>query len=172
MSGYTVYPPAGVELPTEAVDLLAARGTRTPPVPSLSEESCALLRRTLEHVLAHPDEHDQTSWGLRLPCGTSYCLAGHAVVTVLGARPVWFPCADGGVLQDVVMPGTSEVVGVADAARDALGLPTGWANLLFSARNSRADLAEAVHRVTGGRVDLRAAASDGRRHRTFDWEVA
>lgn len=47
-----------------------------------------LLRKTLEHIEAHPEEHDQRYWGLKGPCGTTMCFAGHAVV-LAGLKPIW-----------------------------------------------------------------------------------
>lgn len=35
-----------------------------------------LLRKTMEHIEAHPEEHDQMTW----VCGTTMCFAGHAAV--------------------------------------------------------------------------------------------
>jgi hypothetical protein len=47
-----------------------------------------LLRKTKEHIEAHPEEHDQRYWGLKGPCGTTMCFAGHAVV-LAGLKPIW-----------------------------------------------------------------------------------
>jgi hypothetical protein len=38
------------------------------------------MRDTLAHIEAHPDEHDQSMFARRTPCGTTYCFAGHAVL--------------------------------------------------------------------------------------------
>lgn len=43
-------------------------------------ESTALLRRTLEYIEAHPEEHDQRHWAQRTACGTTMCIAGTAVM--------------------------------------------------------------------------------------------
>lgn len=42
-----------------------------------------LLRKTLEHIEAHPEEWDQSSWS----CGTSGCFAYHAAM-ISGGEPV------------------------------------------------------------------------------------
>lgn len=47
-----------------------------------------LLRKTMEHIEAHPEEHDQDHWGLKTACGTVMCFAGHAAV-LDGATPIW-----------------------------------------------------------------------------------
>lgn len=39
-----------------------------------------LLRKTMEHIEAHPEEHDQCWWARREDCGTTYCFAGWAVM--------------------------------------------------------------------------------------------
>lgn len=36
-------------------------------------------RKVLEHLLAHPEEHNQDVYGERTPCGTKACIAGTAV---------------------------------------------------------------------------------------------
>lgn len=48
-----------------------------------------LLRRTIEHVEAHPDEWDQAHWaGDGADCGTTCCLAGWAC-RLSGLRIDW-----------------------------------------------------------------------------------
>lgn len=38
-----------------------------------------LLRKVLEHITEHPEEHSQHVWAARSDCGTTMCVAGHAV---------------------------------------------------------------------------------------------
>lgn len=45
-----------------------------------------LLRRTLEHIKANPEEHDQGSF--MSPCGTTMCFAGWAAVLHTGNKPL------------------------------------------------------------------------------------
>lgn len=53
-----------------------------------------LLRKVLEHITAHPEEHDQEVWGISGPaCGTKFCLAGH-VVQATGHQLVWMDPLD------------------------------------------------------------------------------
>lgn len=142
----------------------------------LTDEHVATMRKTLEHVLAHPDGHDQSSWGWsydpnevdRAPhvpaCGTSYCFAGHAAVTVAGATPL-FDEGPYGSLRVVVPPGASltdpaQHHDVAAYAAEVLGLPDHEGGVfLFAGTNTLVDLADLVHEYTGGRVDLRAEAT-------------
>lgn len=150
----------------------------------------AALRRTLEYVLTHPDEHEQDAWGtaydLRVPserraapaCRTAYCFAGHAAVTIAGARPVWEGCyrdADGrevpvGDLFEVVPPGADpadedEHVSVQEYAARYLGLRGSEPMRLFAGSNTLSELAHLVYAFTAGDVDLRTQAVEVERAR-------
>ncbi|XVQ07305.1 hypothetical protein ACQP1W_32450 [Spirillospora sp. CA-255316] len=48
---------------------------RKPP----STPNVDLLKRTLAHIEAHPEEWDQNEWCTELDCGTAYCFAGWAI---------------------------------------------------------------------------------------------
>lgn len=131
------------------------------PPSDLSVQHVAALRRTLEHVLAHPDEHRQDVWGYRFPpgatrgpvCGTAFCLAGHAAVTVAGARPRWSP--EGYLVDvDVYRDGGAARVEVDVYAAEVLGLDDDQAGALFYHGNTRVVLAELVRELTRGEVDL------------------
>ena len=148
------------------------------------------LRRTLEYVLTHPDEYDQETFGYsrdpRDPteratspaCGTTFCVGGHAAVTVAGATPVWtdgYEVAPGvfqpvGLLDDVVPPGRAvddedAWVPVHEYAIDALGLTSREGALLFAGNNSLVEVANYAYEFTGGRVDLRVPAAHVQRRR-------
>lgn len=115
----------------------------------LTDEHVAVMRKTIEHVLAHPEEWDQAHWAsasATAPCGTAYCFAGHAAVTVAGAQPTG---RGNGI---VTLNG--EPQHVADAARAALGLDTSQTEELFRATNSARRLAELCYLYSGGRVDV------------------
>lgn len=106
-----------------------------------------LLRKTMEHIEAHPEEHDQRYWGLQTPCGTTMCFAGHAVV-LAGLTPVWnkddrYFLAEGEMIAAIDEEGTRWSVQVG-AAR-ALGLGPDEADELFQ---ECGDL-NAVRRVVG-----------------------
>lgn len=47
----------------------------------MSNINVTLLRKTLEHIKAHPEAWDQADW--RTVCGTAMCFAGHAA-TIAG----------------------------------------------------------------------------------------
>lgn len=42
------------------------------------EQQAALGRRVLDYIAAHPEQHDQTSFGEKTACGTTMCIAGTA----------------------------------------------------------------------------------------------
>lgn len=48
----------------------------------------SLIRQVRDHIVANPNEHNQDQWGIRTPCKTTHCAAGHAVI-IAGARPIW-----------------------------------------------------------------------------------
>lgn len=105
----------------------------------------ALLRKTLEHITAHPHQWDQEVWVRRrtagdarylafayqvpeTECGTAYCLAGHVAL------------ADGRIDIDSLDPGqvwsvTKDEVPIEVYARNRLGLTEIQADRLFSFGN-------------------------------------
>lgn len=78
-----------------------------------------LLRKTLEHIEAHPEEHDQCTW--RSPCGSTMCFAGHAAV-INGAAMVG---------EAVVLTPEGDERPVSTYAAKILGLTCGEAEELF-----------------------------------------
>ncbi len=101
-----------------------------------------LLRKTMEHITDHPEEHDQEKW----LCGSFACFAGRAAV-LAGATDL----GDGrvrGILGDRI-----EDKHVSDYAQRLLGLTDGEAARLFSAYNDAWDLAGMVdHLVEKGHL--------------------
>jgi hypothetical protein len=132
--------------------------TPTPDVPR--------LRKTLEHITAHPDEWDQSFWAVdwemyreywcgdgpvlkrrlamtmgRPACGTAYCVAGRTVVDA-GCQIVMK--ADGGAYQ-CIDPGrhassAPDVCNISHKARELLGLTRDEAIALFEETNTLNDL--------------------------------
>jgi hypothetical protein len=108
-----------------------------------------LLRQTLAHIEANPDEWDQRDWRRETSCGTAYCFAGWAVKLTGGEF-----CRDSGgkVFGSLVKASGSDVpLMIADYAAELLGLPPevdeygGPANaLLFYSRNTLDDLRRIV----------------------------
>lgn len=88
-----------------------------------------LLRKVLEHIEAHPDEHDQLVYAQQTPCGTTACVAGHTVV-IAGWDLTWERVGNAAVVADrCVRDGLSEWIPI--AARNELGLNGGQAHYLF-----------------------------------------
>jgi hypothetical protein len=49
-----------------------------------------LAKTVLDHILAHPGQHNQGFWGQRTECGTTMCVAGWTC-ELAGERLVWEP---------------------------------------------------------------------------------
>ena len=91
-----------------------------------------LLRKVMEYVTAHPEEHDQHYWGVKRveapPCGTTHCIGGWALV-LSGADLIW----KYGQVLDVIIDGDMAPPFV--AARKVLGLTLAEAIRLFYAKD-------------------------------------
>lgn len=104
-----------------------------------------LLTKTLDHVVAHPEELDSRIW----LCGTIGCFAGHASLidgghvveieheVLLRAVPEDDPT-------DVMLFGGTRVVSVRSRARRILGLSRPDASRLFKGSNTLDDLRRIV----------------------------
>lgn len=77
-----------------------------------------LARKVLEHIEAHPDEHDQAHFASRNDCGTTACIAGH---TLLLSGQYELGEFDGDEF-DFIESATGEVVVASDTATEMLGL--------------------------------------------------
>lgn len=115
--------------------------TEGEPVPN-----APLLWKTLDHVVAHPEELDSRIW----LCGTTGCFAGHASLidggqllagreyaVVLRAVPEDDPA-------DVMLIDGTRVVSVRNRARRILGLSRPDASRLFKGSNTLDDLRRIV----------------------------
>jgi hypothetical protein len=116
----------------------------------------ARLRKGLEYITAHRDEHEQRFWALRRPgCGTSHCLAG-TVVRHEGLAFDWEPITDpvsqwhGADTARRLIDGR-EIRGV---ARDLLGLTTFEADALFFAENDLHTLWCVAEHITRGEITV------------------
>jgi hypothetical protein len=108
-----------------------------------------LLRQTLAHIEAHPEDWNQGSWR----CDTAACFAGHAALL---AGATWAHRAEDGVdlenLADIdpeayeaVCPPRAEgTVRVSTYAQQVLGIKLGDAARLFEATNELDDLRRIV----------------------------
>jgi hypothetical protein len=117
----------------------------------------ALLWKVYDHIVAHPEEWDQTMWARRIPnqCGTAFCFAGHAVQMVAqDAAPAWGVENREGIVDNgdidlckawYVQSG-DELRLYSEVARELLGLTEVEAGDLFAAWNELGDL----HRILLG----------------------
>jgi hypothetical protein len=105
-----------------------------------------LLRKTLEHITAHPEEWDQTWWATRKSCGTAYCLAGH--VAVATGHEIAFPTVGG--LSCSIADGRE----IAEIAEIALALNFRDAHLLFAGDNTLRRLWSLASRITNGEISV------------------
>lgn len=88
-----------------------------------------LIRKVRDHIRAHPEEHNQDQWGTWTSCGTTHCVAGHAVI-LAGAKPTWDLHEHGGYsMRAVEYDGRMWSVG--DLAQHLLGINSDQADDLF-----------------------------------------
>lgn len=103
-----------------------------------------LLRRTLDHIRAHPEEWRQGYWR----CGTTMCFAGHAAFLAGGE---WFHPEDPMCSYMVAQPGEVTylrgAVRVEDRARRVLGLTEGQADELFAGINTLGEIETLIDEI-------------------------
>lgn len=113
-----------------------------------------LLTKVLNHITDHPEEHNQSCWaerGLDTPCGTAFCVAGHAV-QFAGHQIDW---ESDEYADTVVGGGTIERV-----AAQELGLSGQQANYLFHGGGRQRDLWRLASKITGGEIEIPARFQD------------
>ena len=120
-----------------------------------------LLRKTLEHITAHPEEWDQGIWARRDACGTALCAAGHAV-QIAGHKLHWVACCDspdcGALARAITAAG--ELRPIPDVAREELGLTKEQGDWLFGGLNSLPDLWEIANYYTDGAIEVPPGMED------------
>jgi len=95
-----------------------------------------LLRKVMEHIENHPDEHNQKMWAIRNECGTAYCFAGHTVI-MSGWRVLFEPYGNGNLWAGACKnPETGARVTISKAAAGLLGISPELARMLFNETNS------------------------------------
>lgn len=119
-----------------------------------------LMRKVLEHITAHPEEHNQHVWAERNPCGTTYCMAGQTVL-MAGHEIAWSngsepdldeDCADHVTTRIETPDGRSNYIPHV-AARE-LGLSGCQATELFYDSTSIEDLWENANHYTDGEIEI------------------
>lgn len=118
----------------------------------------ALLNQVMDHIEAHPDQHDQTMW-IAQPtsidnCGTTACFAGWSVL--LHPKTVWNPAKGTLTLPWIRNELDSDLPGT---AQELLGLTTLEADWLFAADRTREELRARVDEWTAQEWTAQAAAA-------------
>jgi len=108
----------------------------------------ALLRETMDAVLAHQDQWDQAYWIRETECGTSYCFAGW--VAALDGYTQTVRSSDLARRKALAGNASGETVVIRDHASERLGLTDEQAYDLFSAGNTLADLKRIVDDLCDG----------------------
>lgn len=105
----------------------------------MPELNVGLLEATMQYIIDHPEEHDQTWW----VCDTTACFAGHAA-QLAGWRPIIIAGYCSLVAKDC------RDLRVCEAAQNELGLTDEQAAALFSGRNDVEDLQRMVKDLVNG----------------------
>lgn len=88
-----------------------------------------LLWKVYDHIVAHPEEHNQSLFAYRGECGTTFCFAGH---TALIARPdLHYSFRDGACVGHLVDDSGMFARSSSRVAQEALGLSNDEADDLF-----------------------------------------
>lgn len=123
-----------------------------------------LLRKVLEHITEHPDEHDQRKWAIRggrgQDCGTAMCVAGHAVA-MTGHEIAWPTWNDNGNGYNSSVARHTRDRGsdgwprsIEDVAREELGLSQTESEWLFMGSNTLRVLWCVANRFSDGEIEV------------------
>lgn len=90
-----------------------------------------LLEKTMDYIVCHPEEHDQSFWVVERACGTTRCFAGTAAMLAgyTMSNGACFVAADDNLGQKWK---GKFVANVGDIAQRELGLSVWQAQRLFS----------------------------------------
>jgi hypothetical protein len=118
----------------------------------MPEKNIPLIRKTLEHIEAHPDEHNQAVWAKKTECGAQFCFAGWAVMLAEEVEPFWVDFEENGTLASYVITSDGLKASIMEEAQKLLGLTECERNLLFMESYTLDELRSSIRRVTGGEV--------------------
>lgn len=112
----------------------------------MSTPNVALLRQTLAHIEAHPEQWNQEMWANE--CGTAFCFAGHAVLQagchILASRETVEWSTIPSEIATAAFPLRGSAPSIRAVAMRLLGLDDGQALTLFCGDNSLDDLERIV----------------------------
>lgn len=99
-------------------------------------EQQALAQQVLDYIEAHPEEHDQMTWGKQTACGTSMCIAGTAAFLAGVAKFVQYdnkdvPEVEAIIKLDANLIDSKESDPFVKVGADLLGLDIADADRLF-----------------------------------------
>ena len=124
-------------------------GALTQRVPLTTEP--AAVRNMLTRIETHPEEWDQSTWAVETACGTKYCAAGHALLTVDARMNIEASTVEVASLPERLRSRfIREHVAIAAGARAVLGLDESTADRLFNGSNSIDQLRELVEEICAG----------------------
>ena len=126
------------------------RSGSTSPTPTTAspEVNVELLGQVMEYITEHPEEHDQKVWAQRTRTGVVGCVAYHT--TRLSGRELHWPSQCNGEAR-FVQDGEN-VTPIFVAARDALGLTSQQADVLFDAANDLTGLWSIAGTLSNGHL--------------------
>lgn len=114
--------------------------------PTVRIPDTARAYQVLDHILAHPEQHDQGIW--MNECGTVACLAGWTCL-LAGDQPVCRPLWTD--YMAVRVGDTHRLRKIRGRAKELLGIDDLQADYLFDASNSIDDLIEEIEKIFGKR---------------------
>lgn len=95
-------------------------------------------KRVLAKIKAEPETHSQKQWARRTPCGTTACIAGHAVIEIGCASPIFdYKIFDGSEIAGACQTPDGETHAIFDFAAELLGLEEDVAHDLFYLTNNQ-----------------------------------
>lgn len=114
----------------------------------------AEIEAIIGYIEAHPDEWDQNVWAervwaMRETCGTTYCVAGHAVLRA-GYQIMWEPRSP--YASSAIAP-DKRIENIEYAAKSLLRLNPYEAAALFSGSNTLDDLKYITKAIANGEID-------------------
>lgn len=108
-----------------------------------------LLSKTMDYINEHPEEHDQSWWGLGTACGTTMCFAGHAIKQG-GGQLLWADGSEDLVVGAIGPYGEKGSPGM--IAEQMLELAPKEATDLFDGSTSLEDVRAVVQRLLDSEV--------------------
>lgn len=96
----------------------------------MPERNVELLEKTMQHILDHPEQHDQGEWARTTDCGTAACFAGWAAILTFGPSVL-------GYIGGFDLPAPYNLSCMSESAGALLGLTEPEYDTLFEANNTR-----------------------------------